>query len=460
MPRPLPITQAPRRKAKGRGMPPKNSRRGGDAQGPSVEDQVAKIEERRRARKRRRNNEPLIPGGLTTRGEFFAGEKAAENAQFRPQEQQITEQANSIPSWYQDYLAKLQGLQQQTVEQYQGLQKQAASLETPINEATMVGGTTPEAVAANNARANIIKAIQGSLVTQQGSQLNKLGQYGAIATQRKTQKEDEVSKARKDLAAQRGEFRSKYVVEGKQREFENTLAAKQFNLKSLETESALSKKNETTYDKEFSKQAAKYGYSPKDWRSLGSKGRAKAISDADRAGGKSPESLSRIQAKEQIKIAAKNGYTLDQWRKLSPQQRAAIVRKDSGKGTKGDDGSELSFRTGEQRGKAASEAANAKNFATALRQGAGIKGINAKGHKRSRSEAAKIMLADPKSPEPVLVSAALDSIYIGFISRNTAKRLHSANLKVQEIAEALGVPTFTEWSKKNQTRGNRQKRPS
>lgn len=454
MPRPTPIADQikaiqRRRANKGSGALPNDST-------PRV---VGSRLQRTTQPKRNRNREPLIPGGMTTRGEYNRSERAAENAQFRPEEQQINDAASAIPSWYQDYLAKLQGLQTQTVEQYQGLQKQAASLETPIDQATMVGGTSPEAVAANNARANIIKAIQGSLIQQQGAQTNKLGQYGAIATAQKTKKEEDVTKARKEVAQKRGEFRSKYLTDFKQQEFENTLLAKQFGLKQLETKSKLNQKSETTYEKEFSKQAAKFGYSPQDWRNLGAKGRAKAIADDQRRSGSKPESLARIQKKEEIKIAAKNGYTVKEWNKLSSAQRAAIVRGERGKG-RGDKakegGTELSFRTDEQRGNASSGAQKAGEIARRLRSGEGINGVNKSGHKRSRSEAAKIILADPKAPEPVVVSAALDGQYIGFISRDTARRLHSAGLKVDEIARALGVPTYTEWRK---THGSKYKGP-
>lgn len=461
MPRPFPITRPSKRKPKGSGHLPDRSTPSGGSQGPSSNrrEQIERVVAHRRAKKQPNLNRPLFPGGITTVGEFLEGRKAAENAEFRPQEQQLNDQAQTIPAWYQDFLAKMQGLQAQTVEQYQGLQGQAASLNEPVQ-----AGQTESGTAAADARNNLVKAIQGSLITQQGAQLNKIGSYSAIATAKKGQKEDEIAKARKELAQRRGEFRTKYTAEHKQTEFENALAAKQFGLKRKETLAGINAeknkpKPETTYQKEFSKQAAKYGYSPHDWALLGPKGRAKKIAEEQRRSGKRPESLGRIQAKEQIKIAAKNGYTLEQWRKLPPQKRAAIIRKE-GSSAKKEDGTELSFRTGEQRGKAAGEAASWKGLATALKEGAGVKGINAKGHKRTRAEIAKTILADPKAPEPVVVSALLDSLFVGFVSRDTAKRLHSSGLKVDEIAQALGVPTFTQWSKKNQTPGNRQKRPT
>lgn len=396
-----------------------------------------------KAKKKNKLNEPLFPGGITTYGEFLKGRRAAVRAEFRPQEQQINEVARNIPSWYQDYLAKLQGLQQQTTEQYQGLQQQAASLEGKVDETTVAGGTSPEAVAANNARANLVKALQGSLMQQQGAQLGKLREYGAIATARKGQKEDEVSKARKELAQAKGDFRAKYTVEQKQREFENSLAAQQFGLKKKEAKSE-AKNRENTFQKEQSKQAAKYGYSVHDWKLLGQKGRAKVIADEQRRSGSKPESLSRIQKKEQIKVASKYGYNLRQWQALKPQQRAAIMRKEGGKK---EDGTELSFRTHNQRGDAARQTAQTKQIVDKLRQGVGIPGVGKKGHRFTRQEAAKTILNDPKAPEPVLVSATLDAAYDGHISRATAKRLHAAGFKVNELAQALGVPTYSQWAK-------------
>lgn len=392
-------------------------------------------------------NRPLFPGGITTYGEFLHARKAAADAQFRPQQEAIDQSAADIPAWYNDYLAKLQSLQQQTAQQYQGLQAQAGSLNEPVTP-----GSSPEAVAAGNNRANIIKALQSSLIQQQGAQSNKLSSYGAIATAEKAKKQADISKQRQDLAKSRGEFYTDYTTKAKQQEFENAITAKEFGLKSKATNAdiaakkAQAKNAETTYQKEFSKQAAKYGFSPHDWALLGPNGRAKRIQEFQKRSGQQPKSLGRIQKEEEVKIAARNGYTLDQWLKLKPQQRSAIVRGKAGKKQDAGNG-ELSFRTQEQQGKQETQASQVKSIADALKMGKGIEGVNKNGQKRSRADAAKILLNSPKSPEPVVVSAILDAVYDGHLSRETIKRLHVSGLKADSLARALGTVTYGQWAK-------------
>lgn len=396
--------------------------------------------------KKAKLNRPLFPGGLTTVGEFRRARRAAVQQEFAPQEQQINDAARTIPTWYQDYLAKLKSLQTQTAEQFQGLQSQAASLNQPLEQ-----GATPNAQAAGDARANLIKAIQGSLMQQQGAQANKLSDYSAIAGARKIQKQEDIQKSRKELAQAKGNFRADYTAKAKQQEFENALAAKEFGLKRKETNAQIkqdkyaAKHAETTYDKEFSKQAAKYGYSPHDWKLLGPKGRAKTIAENQKRGRQPRESLGRIQKKEEIKTATKYGYTPNQWRSLTPQKRAAIIRGDNKTANK-DKGTEHGWRTQLQQGEASTAAAQSKILAEKLKNGEGIAHINKSGHKRTRAEVAKILLNDPKAKEPVIISAVLDMVYNGYISRGTTKRLRDSGIKARQVAEALGGQIYQDWN--------------
>lgn len=384
-------------------------------------------------------NQPLFPGGITTQGQFAENREAAVRQEFGEQDEQIAQAKKEIPAWYDDYLRKLQGLQTQTTQQYQGLQNQAGSL------AETVADATPEGQKAAEARNNIVKAIQGALLQQQGAAGNRLTEMTGIAGARKTQKLDEVSAAEKGLAKKKGDFRTTYTATGKQTEFENALAAKQFGLK-VQTE-ANKPKPETTYEKEFSKQAAEHGFSSHAWALLGPKGRAKRIQEADTRKGTPTKSLKRIEKEEAIKQAAKFGYSLEDWQALPPQKRSAIIR--GAKPKKKDAGGEFDFQTPGQRGKGAKQAAAWKNDP-------GIEKKVRTGTKRP--ELAKLIIASANAPDnPVLVSAVLDAIYEKHLSRETARRLQGAGYKAREIAKALGIPTFTEY-RRDKRRNSKIKR--
>lgn len=81
-------------------------------------------------------SQPLFPGGITTRGQFNESREAAVRQEFAPQEEQIAQAKKEIPAWYGDYLRKLQGLQTQTTQQYEGLEKTAGSLAETAADAT------------------------------------------------------------------------------------------------------------------------------------------------------------------------------------------------------------------------------------------------------------------------------------------------------------------------------------
>jgi len=396
----------------------------------------------RRGRPTDRLQEPFFPGGMTSVGDFRKERAAAVNQEFGPEEQDLNTTQNQIPAWYDDYLKKLQGLQTQTTTQYQGLQNQASSL------AEAVHSQTPEGQKAADARNNIVKAIQGALIQQQGAAQTRNTEMQGVATLSRNQKYEQVGKARTDLARRKGDFASTYTEKRRQSEFENSLAAKQFGLdvedaKTKRIEAKNTPKSETTYEKEFSKQASKHGFSPHDWALLGPKGRAKRIQEAQTRSGTKPKSLGRIEKEEAIKQAAKYGYSLDDWQALKPQQRSALIR---GGKTPKDKGTEFDWRTPNQRGQGASRASQTKQILGSK----DFKGI-------SRHDAAKKILSDAKAPEPVLVSAALDAQYDKHLSRETARRLQKAGFKATEIAKALGIPTYTEWRRSHSKKGSKAK---
>lgn len=385
-------------------------------------------------------NKAFVPGGITTRGQIADQRAAARRSQFSAQNDEIAQEQKAIPSWYEDYLKKLQGLQAQSTQAYTGLQSQAASLgESVLNQ-------TPEGMKAQDARNNIVKAIQGALLQGQGANTNYNSQMGAIAGARKDQRLGDLATAKTKLAKAKGDFNTEFTGKARQTEFENSLAAQQFGLKAIDSETkriAANKKPkpETTYDKEFAKQAAKYGFSSRDWEKMGSRGRAQRIAEAQKRSGQPVKSISRIQREESAKQAARHGYTIGQWNKLTAGQRSSIIRgpgKAGGKGgSKGKGkGHELDFAPATQQAKAQHDSSTTVQIAHKLRK----KGYN-------RHKAAKALLADKNAVQPVLVSASLDAAYDGHLSRETARRLHVNQYKVTEIARALGTLTFTEWAR-------------
>lgn len=381
-------------------------------------------------------NKPLYPGGLKTQGQFHAERESATRQEFAPAEQEIAQEEKNIPAWYGDYLRKLQGLQTQTTQQFEGLQKQAGSL------AETAADATPEGQKAMESRNNIVKAIQGALLQQQGAANTRNNEMAGIAGMRQTEKLGAVAAEKKKLAQKKGDFKNTYTAEGKQKEFENALAAKQFGLKVEDAktdriEANKKPKAETTYDKEFSKQATKYGRSKHDWALLGPKGRAKIIQEEQRRTGNTPKSLRRIEKEENIKQAARHGYSAEDWAALPPNKRSAIIRgaNKNAKDKATDKGTEFVPAPPGAQNKAAGQSAKTKQAADTLKK-----------KNQTRQQAAKTILALDDTPDnPVLVSAALDASYDGHLSRETAKRLQAAGYKATAIARALGTKTYTEY---------------
>lgn len=379
-------------------------------------------------------DQPLYPGGITTVRQFRQERKAAITNEFAPQEEAIQQEQKAIPAWYQDYLRKLQGLQTQTTQQFEGLQSQAGSL------AETAADATPEGQKAMESRNQIVAAIQGALLQQQGAAGNSLTQMGGVAGLRNEQRLGEVSSAKSKLAKAKGDFSTEYTSKARQTEFENALAAKQFGLKVQEQKDK--PKPETTYEKNFAKQAAEHGYTPHQWALLGPKGRAKRIQEKDARSGNQPKTLKRIEKEETIKIAAKYGYDYDDWVALPARTRSSLIRGAQPKPKKPQD-PRLTPGQQETGGK------------TATRTGLGATALLNKG--KSRYQAGEALKKLDDAPPEILINAALDAAYEKHLSRETARRLQKAGYKASEIAKALGVPTFTEYRRRGRVKPKTRK---
>jgi hypothetical protein len=389
-------------------------------------------------------NQPLFPGGLKTKGEFDRERTGAVNQKFGDVDQEIRQEEGAIPGWYNDYLNKLQGLQTQTTSQFEGLKSQASTL------AEAVHSGTPEAQAAADSRNNIVKAIQGALLQQQGAAGTRNTEMAGVATGRMIQRKDELAATKRKVATDKGDFKATYTAEGKQTEFENALAAKQFGLKVEDAKTERIKANkapkaESTYDKEFSKQAAKYGRTKHDWALLGPTGRARIIQEEAARSGKPPKSLKRIEKEENIKQAARHGYSAEDWAALPPNKRSAIIRggNKKDKNDAKDKGTEHTWAPPGTQNKGASQSSKLMPA---------IQDFYKK--KIPRHKAARTILKSAENPDnPALVSAALDAVYDKHLSRETARKLQAAGYKATSIARSLGTDTFTEWRRKAKNTG-------
>lgn len=404
---------------------------------------VIKREKREDAKRNRANNTPVFPGGITTMEEFRNQRKAAVAQEFGSQDAEIQSASNQVPAWYEDYLKKLSGLQTQTTEQFQGLQAQAGSL------AEKAADATPEGQKAAESRNQIVKAIQGALIQQQGAAFTRNQEMVGVATGQRNARLSEIGQAKSELAKKKGAFASTWTGEHRQTEFENALAAKQFGIKLTDSKTKAAKAaadakkaanpGKTTYDQEFAKQAAKYGFSRHDWALLGPTGRARKIAEAQARSGAQPKSIKRIEKEEATKIATRNGYTLDEWRALTPKRRSEIIHGKSKPGSDPKDkGTEFAWVTPNKQAEQGGKASKAGKAAAALKK---------KG--KTRQQAAQAILGTDDSPDPTLVSAALDAVYEGHLSREVARRLQrGSHLKATDVARALGTLTYTEWRRK------------
>lgn len=252
----------------------------------------------------------------------------------------------------------------------------------------------------------------------------------------------------------------------RQSEFEKGAAMQTLNIKGQTADTAAAKAaaditgKETTYDKETAKWAAKIGLTPSQFMKLGPTGRQQRI-DAYNRKQRTPKGAAKDG--KLYTSGAFAGYTDKEVAAMSQGKRQDVVTgynklvhpgkapKDATAAVGG-----IKQQTPLEQSHASSQVQHTvKGILPDLKSGKGIEnpGYDPKkpkgaGNKEflvdpkkggySRSQAAAIIMRDPKSPSPALVSAALDMAYLipPHISAGTAAKLHREGLSVA----ALGLP--------------------
>ena len=289
-----------------------------------------------------RLNAPIATGSTMTGRDLAHAAAAASTVKYGPAEQELATQyakeqqaVKDVGGWFDQYQAQVaQGArnvgdinaraQQQLAALNTGVGQQGvadvASIQNAINQATPAGAPPAANLStlgaqATAARQNMVGSFQAqqdlSGAAQQGY-MNQMAQLVAPAQKLEAVAQQQgrvrdVQAQQKELAAEKGAFNLSTRQDILQREQNYGIAAAGLGIKAAEA--ANKPATETTYDKEFSKQAAKYGYTPHAWAMLGRKGRQTQIEKANKqaSGGKG--------------AGDHYGYTDAQWAKMTPDAK-------------------------------------------------------------------------------------------------------------------------------------------
>lgn len=233
------------------------------------------------------------------------------------------------------------------------------------------------------------------------------------------------------LESQRAPLVASNVQDLRSKEFEKEVVAQQLGIKQQTADTAAAnaaKVPETTYSKEVSKWAAKLGLTPHEFMKLGPTKRAQAIKQYNAAGkgkgGKTPEQINREGAARE---AASHGYSYHEWINLSPAQRQSIAQgKTPGK-------TKSPYLPPLQQAHATSDADRIASDPVTL--DAKKKGIGYNQARQTIIGAKKYQHVDS-----AIINAALDKVYLGYLTPGTVKRLKAHRIQVGRLAKALGIP--------------------
>jgi hypothetical protein len=282
-----------------------------------------------------RLNAPIAPGSTVTGRELAHQARAATQVQYGPVEADLArqraeaqQQQRDVGGWYDQYQAQVAqgaqnvaGIQARTAQQL-GALAQAPPMATPpapgAQGAPPTQGLEGLAAQAAASRQNLVGSFQAqqdlAAAAQQGY-MDQLAQavapaqkLGALAQEQG--KIRQVGEKQSELAQQKGAFEQKTRQDILERQQNYGIAALGLGIKQQQAAAEANKPGpETTYQKQFSTQAAQHGMTPHQWALLGPKGRQKAIEASNRkaSGGKG--------------AGDHYGYSDAQWDKMSPDQK-------------------------------------------------------------------------------------------------------------------------------------------
>jgi hypothetical protein len=351
----------------------------------------------------------------------------------------------------------------------QGLGTQAGQVVAQGNQSLQAAtGMAPASVTQDASNASMLRqaltASFGAMLAGQGA--NASGYADTLAhvvgpgqkLQGLTRAQGDVTKAqqtRSDLAKEKGAFEQQFEDEFRTNESKNVLAARIANVKSTQEQSRIDLATQIATGKavastpegkaavttatEEAKNAAKLGMSVHQYRQLGPTERQRRLK-ALKATTKGSTADSRYTS------GPFAGMLKSDVNALSDQQAQAKVDaynkdkpKDAGKGPE--------WQPQARQSAARSQVAALKRYAEKAKRGEAF----VAGHQPSgplprngpNSASAKIQQSVAAPDDPILVTAALDSVYNNppGLSAATVRKLIAAGYKPSLIAQALGVPT-------------------
>jgi hypothetical protein len=241
----------------------------------------------------RRLNAPITPGSAVTERDLSRQTRTASDVRYGQAEQQSRQdiaaseqRARNVAAWYDNYLKELAshqqnvaGFQSQATQAVQGLSQAGAGLGSGAAE-NLSADNQQTAANASAVRRALVDSY-GAMLSSQGANANTyasslahvVGPGQKLQAQQQAQgRTGKAQQALEQLLREKGAFRQQLGDERRQDEAKSVLATSIATGK--EVANTPTAKAAVAGATEEARQAAKYGYSLHDWRTLGPKGRA------------------------------------------------------------------------------------------------------------------------------------------------------------------------------------------
>jgi hypothetical protein len=427
------------------------------------------------------NRTPVVPGSTVTNKDLASQRDAAASLKYGGAEAQAGRDIASRQAavgqtggYFDNYLAELRAheanqaqinAQSQAATQglagsVQGLAQGDANVVSQGNQSLQAAtGTAPASVTQDASNASMLRqaltASFGAMLAGQGA--NASGYADTLAhvvgpgqkLQGVTRAQGDVTKAqqaRSDLAKEKGSFEQQFEDEFRQNEAKNVLAGQIAGVKSDQAQQQIDiqRGNQRIAARALSVNAADKAAKDRE---------AARHNRAQEANTHRATTVSARNAKTRLDAQGQSIYTSGPFagkskagvQAMSGAQRQQLVdaynkRHPSGGKPKGA-GKGPDWQTNAQQGQGASDAVNLKDLAGRARAGKPFVAGHAAQPPLDRHQAAAKIQQSAKIRDPILLTAALDAVYDGQISRATVRKLIAAGYRPSQIAQALGVPT-------------------
>lgn len=355
----------------------------------------------------RRLKQPVVPGSDSTYGDLLAARKAATDLQYAEPIGSLQAQIPRDAGWFDQYVQAVkagQAAQQaqaaDVAQQIQNFgnsgiqasqQLQAQTLAPLEQQAQLTGGTVDPNIASVGANASLVRqamvnAFGANASANSQAQGDLLRAREQAGLQGKIEHGTDLQSKLQALLKEKGAYQNKFTTDYQDAARQAVLENQAFGLK--QDQAAAAQAN-TDFDNQLA--SDKFAAS-------------QAKDDYQRSHGLGPY---------KPPAASKPEKTAHEWQSQIQQSGAR------------------------------SYVARTINLAKVLQGGKGVRNPNynkndpksgpewrIKPGKLNRHQAAELIINDPKAKDPALISAALDIVYDGKISRATLKKLHDAGYKV------------------------------